>query len=139
MDNVASGDDWRILKFTNGKPLDDKALQSFKDQLSGFTYAGKPKKIIIDFTGLEYVSSQALFCLVETNKEMAALGGKLAFTGVEDRLKELFKIANLDHHFLFYKDIATAAQALDMPAPVPSPTTTLPDVAKQAGTSRPLP
>lgn len=68
---------------TTTAPKLEKALQ------------GKPegiKELIMDFTGLEYISSAGLRVLLAAHKAMAKQGGTMVVKGANEGVKEVFTI-----------------------------------------------
>lgn len=52
-------------------------------------------KIILNMTGLSYISSAGLRCVLSTSKKLGAKRGKLILTGVMGMVKEVFQMAGL--------------------------------------------
>ena len=69
-----------------------KALREFVAQ-------SRPEKIIVDFSGLKFFSSQVLGLLLEVWKKLKAYGGRVVISGINPDLSRVFKITNLDTLF----------------------------------------
>jgi len=54
---------------------------------------------IIDFTDLIYISSSGLGLLLQTQKQLEALGHGLQLTGMSDHVRELFAVTQFDMIF----------------------------------------
>ena len=67
------------------------AAQSFLDRVEG--------TVIVDCTGLEYVSSAGLGVLLKTQKRLKASSGKLRLVGVNRHLQDIFQYSGFDQIF----------------------------------------
>ena len=65
--------------------------QSFLDKVDG--------AVILDCTGLEYVSSAGLGVLLKTQKRLKASSGKLRLVGVNRHLQDIFQYSGFDQIF----------------------------------------
>jgi anti-sigma B factor antagonist len=65
--------------------------QSFLDKVDG--------AVILDCTGLEYVSSAGLGVLLKTQKRLKASTGKLRLVGVNRHLQDIFQYSGFDQIF----------------------------------------
>ncbi|MBW2066509.1 MAG: STAS domain-containing protein [Deltaproteobacteria bacterium] len=57
---------------------------------------GGAKKIIIDFQGLDYISSAGLRVINKTLKQLRQKQGKLVLSSMQDYVREVFEIAGFD-------------------------------------------
>lgn len=57
---------------------------------------GGAKKIVIDFQGLDYISSAGLRVINKTLKQLKQKEGKLVLTSMQDYVREVFEIAGFD-------------------------------------------
>ena len=67
--------------------------QAFLDGLS--------EPLVLDFSGLDYISSAGLSVLMITLKRLEAGGHSLRFRNVPDRVMNVFRYAGLDAVFAF--------------------------------------
>ena len=65
--------------------------QSFLDKVDG--------AVILDCTGLEYVSSAGLGVLLKTQKRLKASSGKLRLVGVNRHLQDIVQYSGFDQIF----------------------------------------
>jgi len=79
--------------------------------LRGFVEGKRPEKIVVDFSGVKFFSSQVLGLLVEAWKKLNAYGGRVVISGINPELGRVFKITNLDSIFDFYPDKESAVEA----------------------------
>ena len=72
----------------------------------------KPKKLLVDFAGVKFFSSQMLGVLVDVWRRMKDYGGLVRISGIDAQLSRVFRITNLDKIFEFYPDRKTALEAM---------------------------
>jgi anti-sigma B factor antagonist len=65
------------------------------DELDQIFSVGK-FNIYFDLTELSYISSSGLRVLIAAQKKATATGTKMEFTGLNDTVKEIFKITGFD-------------------------------------------
>jgi len=57
------------------------------------------KTLVFDFTDLEFIASSALRQLVSVDKRLAAAGGEVVITGMNDVVRDVFDVTGLDEVF----------------------------------------
>jgi len=82
------------------------------EELRGFIDEKRPGKIIVDFSGVKFFSSQVLGLLVDMWRRSGDYGGKVSISGINPQLGRVFKITNLDSLFKFYPDKQSALDGL---------------------------
>ncbi len=70
---------------------------------------GGARRIVVDLSGIEYISSAGLRVILTMLKAARALRGTLAFCGMQPMVSEVFKISGFSSMLPIY---ATAADAL---------------------------
>lgn len=76
--------------------------------------AGAP--LIIDFSGISYISSVGLRILMLAARQATAQQGQMAIAGLQPMVREIFQISRFDMVFKIHDSVATAAAALATPA-----------------------
>lgn len=79
-----------VLKL--GGCLDTASAPEFASALEG---AASAKKLIVDFTNLEFISSSGLRHLVSANKKAVADGRALELTGMNAVVADVFDVTGL--------------------------------------------
>lgn len=67
------------------------------------------RKLVVDFRTVEYFSSQMLSLLIDLNRKLDEVGGKLILLGLHPRLWELFRITGIEQ---FFSSVPTEQLAL---------------------------
>ena len=88
-----------IAKFIDKKILDENNIQMIGNQLFGLVDDDGRKKIVLDFSNVEYLSSAALGKLITMNKKVGEAGGNLRLCSIRDDIFEVFKITRLNKVF----------------------------------------
>jgi anti-sigma B factor antagonist len=109
--DVRTESDVTIVK-PNGR-MDFNALQEFNALLTQTIKAGA-KKILLDFSDLEYLSSSGIRTMVDCQKQVDAQKGILAFCALNSQIKELFQVVQLDKVFKIFPSEFEALDALMM-------------------------
>lgn len=73
----------------NGETSDQFAKEILRLEDSDF------ETIILDFDGTEYINSMAMGTIFATYQKLSESGKSLKMINVNDRIKKLFKVANL--------------------------------------------
>src|SRR5437899_822519 len=71
--------------------------------------AGGAKRLVVDFSALDYISSAGLRVLLGTAKKLIGAGGELRLFGLNDTVREVFQISGFSTILAVY---ATEAEAL---------------------------
>ena len=100
-----SREDVRIIKLTG--PLTIHNFFEFQD-LSRQNTAGA---LIVDLTGVPYLDSAALGCLIGIHLSCEKNGRKYALVGVNERAKSLFAMCGVDRFFVTYATTSEAESA----------------------------
>lgn len=86
-----------VVEFRTPSLMDPLELQAIGDALYHLIDAQDKRLIILDFSKVEFLSSQAIGILLTMNKKLSALpNSKLILCGVGPRLAELLRITRLD-------------------------------------------
>ncbi len=72
--------------------LEAGSAQSFEDHITSLTGSGN-RKILVDLSGLEYLSSAGLRSMLSLARILSSLDGKLAVCSAKGIVKEVFTIS----------------------------------------------
>jgi anti-anti-sigma factor len=70
------------------------------------------QRIVLDLSGLEYVSSAGLRCFMLAAKEMGTQGGKIVLAALRPVVAEIFQISRFDMVFEVYPSVREALAAV---------------------------
>ena len=69
---------------------------------------GRPSKLIVDLTGVQYMDSSGVATLVEGLQKLERGGGELVLCGLNDMVQEVFKLTRLDSVFQILPNLEEA-------------------------------
>ena len=82
--------------------IDLSRAPSFRTHISS-VQSQRPKKLIIDLSGVPYMDSSGVATLVEAMQNARRNGGKLVLCAMHDKVRSIFEIARLDMVFTIVK------------------------------------
>jgi anti-sigma B factor antagonist len=102
--------DVTVVNFVDKKILDEQNIQTIGEQLFSLVDEVGRRKILLNFSNVEYLSSAALGKLITLNKKLQG-SGKLILCCIDPKIFEVFEITKLDKFFKIFKDEQAALQA----------------------------
>ena len=87
--------------------IDAVTAPEFEKHLADLMAAGE-KMFVLNFSGLEYISSAGLRSILVTAKQLKAKEGKLSFAELQSSVKDVFKISGFGSLFKIYDSEAEA-------------------------------
>ena len=102
-----------IVNFIDRKILDEQNIQKIGEDLFSLVDELGRKKILLNFSNVEYLSSAALGKFITLNKKVQASGGKLVMCNITEDIYEVFEITKLNKLFNIQKEEQTALQAFE--------------------------
>ena len=94
--------DVTVARFIDKKILDESNIQIIGNQMFSLVEDDGRRKVLLDFSNVEYLSSAALGKLIVMDKKIKAAQGKLSMCAVRPEILEVFKITKLDSLFSIY-------------------------------------
>lgn len=91
--------------------LDTMTVWDFEQKMAGLVEGGV-KKLVLDLSGLEYISSAGLRSLLALSKKVKAAGGGMALCGLTGLPKEIFTVSGFDTVFPLHASVEEAAKSL---------------------------
>lgn len=96
--------DVTVVNFIDKKILDEQNIQRIGEDLFSLVDELGRRKILLNFSIVEYLSSAALGKFITLNKKVQAAGGKLVLCNIEPNIYEVFEITKLNKLFNIQKD-----------------------------------
>lgn len=96
--------DVTVVHFLDKRILDEPTIQAIAEQLFSLVEAEGKRKLVLNFSNVEYMSSAALGKLINLHKKLHALSGRLAMCHVIPQIYEVFAITKLDKIFKIFPD-----------------------------------
>ena len=91
--------DVTVVKFIDKRILDEQNIQLIGEQLFGLVDDDGKKKVLLNFSNVEYLSSAALGKLITMNKKVRGVNGQLRLCNIKPEIYEVFEITRLNKVF----------------------------------------
>ena len=105
--------DTAVVAFTSTSISEVDGIAVAAKQIKEFIDVNQPNKLIFDFAGVKFFSSQVLGLLLDIRAKLEACNGQVVITAINPQLHRVFKITNLDKVFKFFPDRESATKAMN--------------------------
>jgi anti-sigma B factor antagonist len=100
-----------VVTFTDQKILDEATIQELGAELFALVEQDNRKRILLDFTGVEFLSSAALGKLITFDRKLKTAQGRLKMCGLAPGILEVFQVTKLNKVFDIRSERAEALAA----------------------------
>lgn len=97
-----------VARFLEKKILDEANIDALGRELFALVDEDGRKKIVLDFSLVEYLSSAALGKLITLHKKVTTARGKLALCNIQRDIMDVFKITQLNKVLTLCSDLDDA-------------------------------
>jgi len=97
-----------VATFKSPCVSDAEEITNASAQLRQYIQSDPPRRMVFDFHGVKFFSSQVLGLLLEARAHLRPHNGEVAVVSLSPQLQRVFKITNLDRIFRLYSDRAAA-------------------------------
>ena len=111
---ITSEENVAIINFTTNSISDTEGILSVAEQIKEFIERHRPERVVFDFEGVKFFSSQVLGLLLSIRAELQTSNGEVVISAINPRLHRVFKITNLDKVFRFFPDRQSALKAMNV-------------------------
>ena len=111
--NITAEKGVSLIAFQGDSISSVEAIADASTRISDYLTRTKPKRVVFDFAGVKFFSSQVLGLLLDVRAKLKPLHGRVVISSIDPRLHRVFKITNLDRIFNFYPDKDAAVNALN--------------------------
>jgi anti-anti-sigma factor len=91
--------------------IDASSAKAFEEDANALLDTG-PKKVVIDASNLDYISSAGLRVILSTAKRLKSAGGALTFACAGTHVKEVLSISGFDAIFGLHDSVDAARSSL---------------------------
>jgi len=109
--DVTKVGDVTVVKFVDKKILDEAGIQELGLELFGLVEQDIRKSILLNFTGVEFLSSAALGKLITLDRKVKSHKGRMKMSNIRPEILEVFQITKLNKVFDIRKEEAEAIAA----------------------------
>ncbi len=96
--------DVAVASFKSTCISDVEEITNASTQLRRYIEADPPRRMVFDFSGVKFFSSQVLGLLLEARARLEPQQGEVVIASLSPQLERVFQITNLDRIFRFYTD-----------------------------------
>ncbi len=100
-----------IVRFVDKKIVDSANIEQLGEELNSLVLQDKREAILLNFEGVDFLSSAALNKLISLNNKVKSVQGRLKFCNVKADILEVFSITKLDRLFDIRKNESDALAA----------------------------
>ena len=93
---VKLADGVAIVGFLDTYLQSQDVVQEVNEQLFGLIKANTYEKVLLQFDGVRFMSSEMIAVLVSLHNRMAQFKGRLRLCGLTPTLRDVFKVSRLD-------------------------------------------
>ena len=108
---IGADDHVTLVRFKDRNILEEAAIQQIGDELAVLIEADSNPKMLLDFSGVEHLSSAALGTLITINNKVKAKGGQLRLSDIDEQIYEVFVITKLNKLFQIHDHQEAAAKS----------------------------
>ncbi|WP_435015945.1 STAS domain-containing protein [Tundrisphaera sp. TA3] len=102
-----------IVSFRDRLLFDDRTVREVSEQLgAALPNDGTPIRLVLDFSGVDLISSSLLGKLILLQRRVDNSGGKLRLCELTPTVQSVFRTSNLDRLFGIVRDRHAAAAEL---------------------------
>jgi len=102
-----------VVVFKSASISEVDIITASSNQIKAFIDENKPDKMIFDFEGVKFFSSQVLGLLLDIRAKLKPNDGEVVISAINPQLHRVFTITNLDKVFRFFPDKQSAIQAIN--------------------------
>jgi anti-sigma B factor antagonist len=101
----------RVIRFLDRQLFEDRTVREVADQIHAATPSAGPIRLILDFSGVDLVSSSLLGKLILLQRRVEASSGMLRLCEMSNVVRAVFKTSNLDRLFAIDRDRRESLEA----------------------------
>ncbi len=99
--------DVAVVQFVDKKILDEQNIQMIGDDLFRLVDELGRRKLLLNFSNVDFMSSAALGKLIRLHQRLAQVGGKLILCSISKEILQVFTLTKLDKMLKIVKDEQT--------------------------------
>lgn len=103
-----------VVRFVDKKIVDSGSIEQLGEELNALVTVEQRNMLLLNFDGVEFMSSAALNKLISLNTKVKAAAGRLKLCCLRAEIKEVFTITRLDRVFDLRKTEADAIAAFKL-------------------------
>jgi anti-sigma B factor antagonist len=109
---ITSEENAAVVAFKSASISNVEEIAAASKQIKEFIEEKHPKKVVIDFEGVKFFSSQVLGLLLDIRAKLKTYDGEVTISAINPQLYRVFKITHLDKIFKFFPDKENAIRSV---------------------------
>ena len=109
---ITSEENTTVVAFKAASITDVEGITAATKQIKEFIEENHPDRIVFDFRGVKFFSSQVLGMLLDIRAKLKTYDGEVVISAINPQLYRVFKITNLDKIFRFFPDKKSAIRTV---------------------------
>jgi len=106
--DIAEQQGTTVVSFKVASISNAEQIEAVGKSVKAYIGKNKPKRMVVDFEGVKFFSSQLLGLLLDIRVRMETGNGELVISAINPQLYRVFKITNLKKVFEFFPDRRSA-------------------------------
>ncbi len=106
---ISQGGDVTVVRFRDRRIANSLDIDALGKELYRLVEEGKHKRLILDFSDVDYLSSALIGKLISLNTKVRAGKGSVKLCSVRPEIFEIFHTCKLDRILSISKDLADAS------------------------------
>ena len=102
--DITSAGNAAVASFQSACVSDVEEITSASACIREYIHQHQPRRMVFDFTGVKFFSSQVLGLLLEARAQLSPDQGRVVVCALDEQLRRVFAITNLDRIFTFHAD-----------------------------------
>ncbi len=103
-----------VVRFVDKKIVDSASIEQLGEELNSLVLVDNRNVLLLNFEGVEFMSSAALNKLISLHSKVKAAEGRLKLCNLRAEIKEVFTITRLDRVFDIRKTELDAIEAFKL-------------------------
>jgi anti-sigma B factor antagonist len=103
-----------VVRFVDKKIVDSASIEQLGEELNSLVLVDNRAQLLLNFEGVEFMSSAALNKLISLNNKVKGVQGRLKLCNLRAEIKEVFSITKLDRVFDIRKAEIDAIEAFKL-------------------------
>jgi anti-sigma B factor antagonist len=101
-----------VIAFAERRITDEVVIHQMGEEVLGLIDAESAPKIVLDFGGVEHLSSAALGVLISVHNRVKSRQGQMRLSAIAKPIFEVFRITKLDRLFQVHESVDQAVKSL---------------------------
>ena len=109
---ITSEKDISVIAFKATSISYAEKIAGVAKEIEEFIEQNRPKRVIFDFVGVKFFSSQVLGLLLNIRDKVQKYDGEVVISAINPQLHKVFKITSLEKVFRFFPDKESAIKGV---------------------------